>query len=95
VENFKILKETKTNKGTWEYEVQFAWMTSGEPTGTTGAKLTVKQDGQNWYISQIHNDDNIENRMEGEGGGLRVEVETVEVDNDDNIENRMEGEGDD
>ena len=67
VENFKILKETKTNKGTWEYEVQFTWKTSGEPTGTTGAKLTVKQDGQNWYISQIHNDDNDENRMEGEG----------------------------
>jgi len=28
-------------------------------------------------------------------GGIRVEVETVEVETDDNIKNRMEGEGDD
>lgn len=56
VEKFKILKETKTNEGTWEYEVQFTWVTSTGPAGISVDKLTVKQDGQNWYISQIFYD---------------------------------------
>jgi hypothetical protein len=55
VKDFKILKETKINEGLREYEVQFFWVASDGFAETTVANLTVKQDGQNWYISQIFN----------------------------------------
>jgi hypothetical protein len=55
VENFKILKETKINEASWEYKIQFNWATSSGPAKPTEVNLTVKQDGQNWYISQVFN----------------------------------------
>jgi len=56
VESLKISNGVKMQDGTWEYEVQFTQVASTGPAGTFVAKVTVKQDGQNWYISQIHND---------------------------------------
>ncbi|BAF58446.1 hypothetical membrane protein [Pelotomaculum thermopropionicum SI] len=55
VERFEIIKETQAGSAR-EYEVRFYWATSTGPAGDSTTKVTVRQYGENWYVSQIQND---------------------------------------
>lgn len=57
--DYQIISESKTAEGTWTYDIKYSWETSTGHCGDFVGTVNVKQYGQNWYVSQVLNQDSL------------------------------------
>lgn len=53
VESYQVTHEQRLDSNTFQYHVEFNYATSTGPAGQSVEQVTVKRDGDRWFISQL------------------------------------------